>query len=281
MSRDSRRHDQSNSAVNRRDILKTVAGTATVGTVGMLSTGMAAAVETLPIAVNCGGDSYTASSGITYDADRNYTTSKTYTASDSISGTTDDPLYQSERYDGGGYSYTFDVPNGTYDVTLKFAEVYHTNDGERIFDVAIEGTEEITNLDIHAQVGHDAAYDVTRTVDVTDGTLNIDFSQDSGDPGAPKTAAILVEEVSTGSSQSPYGGTVWSIPGRIEAEDYDTGGEGVAYHDTDSGNNGGDYRLNDVDIDTSSADYAVGWIDADEWLEYTSTWTPVATTTWS
>jgi hypothetical protein len=38
------------------------------------------------------------------------------------------------------------------------------------------------------------------------------------------------------------------IPGRIEAEDYKSGGEGVAYHDTTSGNSGGAYRSNDVDI---------------------------------
>ena len=39
--------------------------------------------------------------------------------------------------------------------------------------------------------------------------------------------------------QSPYGGTPWPIPGKIEGEDYDVGGEGVAYHDIDAGNNGG------------------------------------------
>ncbi len=72
--------------------------------------------------------------------------------------------------------------------------------------------------------------------------------------------------------QSPYGGTAWAIPGTIEAEDYDEGGEGVAYHDTDSGNNGGAYRSEDVDIQSCSdtgGGYNVGWIDADEWLEYT------------
>ena len=33
--------------------------------------------------------------------------------------------------------------------------------------------------------------------------------------------------------QAPYGGTARPVPGVIQAEDYDTGGEGVAYHDTD------------------------------------------------
>ena len=39
------------------------------------------------------------------------------------------------------------------------------------------------------------------------------------------------------------------VPGTIEAEDYDNGGEGVAYHDTVAGNQGGAYRSDDVDIE--------------------------------
>ena len=34
----------------------------------------------------------------------------------------------------------------------------------------------------------------------------------------------------------PYGGLPWMVPGLIEAEDYDTGGQGVAYNDTTAGN---------------------------------------------
>jgi uncharacterized lipoprotein YddW (UPF0748 family)/fibronectin type 3 domain-containing protein len=56
---------------------------------------------------------------------------------------------------------------------------------------------------------------------------------------------------------------------RIEAEDYDTGGEGVGYHDTTSGNTGGQYRSDDVDIETSTqGGYNVGWIAAGEWLQF-------------
>ena len=42
------------------------------------------------------------------------------------------------------------------------------------------------------------------------------------------------------------------VPGRIEAEDYDLGGEGVAYHDTTAGNTGGAYRDDDVDIESAA-----------------------------
>jgi len=70
--------------------------------------------------------------------------------------------------------------------------------------------------------------------------------------------------------QQPYSGSPIAIPGTIEAENYDVGGEGIAYHDTDSGNNGGAYRTDAVDIENSTEGaYNVGWIQNGEWLEYT------------
>ncbi|HOV67665.1 MAG TPA: carbohydrate-binding protein, partial [Methanoregulaceae archaeon] len=64
-----------------------------------------------------------------------------------------------------------------------------------------------------------------------------------------------------------------ALPGRIEAEDYDVGGEGAAYHDTTPGNAGGAYRQDDVDIErlTGVATPNVGWIRDGEWLSYTAT----------
>lgn len=58
---------------------------------------------------------------------------------------------------------------------------------------------------------------------------------------------------------------------RIEAEDYDKGGEAVGYHDRTSGNTGGEYRTDHVDLQTCGdvgGGYQVGWIEAGEWLQY-------------
>jgi hypothetical protein len=69
--------------------------------------------------------------------------------------------------------------------------------------------------------------------------------------------------------QSPYLGLPSPIPGTIEFEDYDDGGEGLAYHD-DVGNNGNQYRTENVDIENcSEGTYNVGWTNGGEWLEYT------------
>ncbi|HEY1011192.1 MAG TPA: carbohydrate-binding protein, partial [Herpetosiphonaceae bacterium] len=72
--------------------------------------------------------------------------------------------------------------------------------------------------------------------------------------------------------QTPYGGSPRAVPGTIQAEDFDNGGQNVAFFDTDAGNQGGQYRATDVDIETTSdagGGANVGWIGAGEWLEYT------------
>lgn len=70
-------------------------------------------------------------------------------------------------------------------------------------------------------------------------------------------------------TRQPY--TPHPIPGRVEAEDYDTGDSGVAYRDTTRGNAGGAYRQNDVDIERGGSNYNIGWVKSSEWLEYTLT----------
>jgi len=73
--------------------------------------------------------------------------------------------------------------------------------------------------------------------------------------------------------ESPFSGTPAAIPGVVQAENYDLGGEGVAYHDTDSANNGGQYRNDGVDIEatTDTGGYDIGWTAAGEWMKYTVT----------
>ena len=59
-----------------------------------------------------------------------------------------------------------------------------------------------------------------------------------------------------------------SIPGTIEAEDYDLGGQNNAYFDNDYENQGGEYREDGVDVVTNDNGYAIGYTEVGEWLEY-------------
>ncbi|MDD5687376.1 MAG: discoidin domain-containing protein [Elusimicrobia bacterium] len=59
---------------------------------------------------------------------------------------------------------------------------------------------------------------------------------------------------------------------KIEAEDFDKGGEGVGYHDKEARNLGDQYRTDegvDVEANTTAGGYDVGWAFAGEWLKYT------------
>jgi len=87
------------------------------------------------------------------------------------------------------------------------------------------------------------------------------------DGGFTATSVITV----TSTSQQPFpDGVAHAIPGSVESVNYDTGGEGVAYHDTTIGNAGTGVRSNEnVDTESQIPTGNVGWIVTGEWLEYT------------
>ncbi len=72
--------------------------------------------------------------------------------------------------------------------------------------------------------------------------------------------------------RSPYLMSAARIPGAVEAEYYDIGGNGVTYLDLTAGNGGNGIRQSeDVDVSSAGSDvgYAVTRIVRGEWLEYT------------
>ena len=105
------------------------------------------------------------------------------------------------------------------------------------------------------------------------------------DTGGYNVSRIQVTSASGGGttppagSPAPYSGTAVSIPGVIEAEQFDSGGEGAAYHDTSAGNSGGAFRTGDVDIEATADGYDVGWVAAGEWLRYSVNITSAGTYT--
>jgi hypothetical protein len=114
---------------------------------------------------------------------------------------------------------------------------------------------------------------------------------------------IVVLTILLSCTQNKYNGKAWNnhpqeIPGKIQCEFYDQGGEGIAYHDSDSINNGSgklnpangtflnEFRMNEgVDISYTKANEIdnnpfnlveplmdqlyVGWTVPGEWINYT------------
>jgi hypothetical protein len=152
-----------------------------------------------PIRVNAGGPAYWDSQGNTWSADTGFIGGGAYANTwSSVSGTTTPALYQTERY---GASYLFAVPNGTYTVVLKFAELFFGGVGQRIFDVKINGQVVLANFDIIAAAGRDnRAVDRQFTVQVANGQISIQFT-DIVEKG--KINAIEILQIGTSAPQAP------------------------------------------------------------------------------
>ena len=99
-----------------------------------------------------------------------------------IANTPEPELYQSERY--GATSFSYPVPDGRYQVKLHFAETYGSIMGpnQRVFTFVVEG-HEFRDFDVWAEAGGaQRAYVKTVNVDVSDGTLNINFIPETQNP---------------------------------------------------------------------------------------------------
>lgn len=148
-------------------------------------------------AVNSGSATYTDAQGTVWAGDKKFKTgSWGYTAGSAkssavpIEGTTEDILYQSYRENP--HEYRFTVPNGTYEVTLAFAELVATRDTDRIMRITIEGTVVEPALNLFTEVGRYKALDRVYTVAVTDGVLNIAFAKTGGSAKEPIVNAVKV-----------------------------------------------------------------------------------------
>ena len=147
--------------------------------------------------MNVGGGQVTAGNGVVFQADAGPTTgaaaSQIFATTAGISGTTDDALFQDERWTpGGSYTYEIAVANGTYQVDLLLAEIYSGifGPGQRVFDMSLEGQAlaALQNIDIYAQVGANAAYTISQQVTVNDGSLSIQVGPGSSSPGNVENA---------------------------------------------------------------------------------------------
>ncbi|CAM9850330.1 unnamed protein product, partial [Laminaria digitata] len=101
-----------------------------------------------------------------------------------------------------------------------------------------------------------------------------------GLPAGPATIRLCVVNkgfnidyftMSNAAGGSAYGGVPATVPGIIEAEKFDMGGQGVAYSDSTDGNSGKAFRTDeDVDIQkVQGGGFSIGWITAGEYLRYT------------
>lgn len=166
----------------------------------------------------------------------------------------------------GQKTINFSVPAGT---SIKSWKKYTTSATKNVND---DGSVTATNGSFSAALDQES---VTTFVGITTGTTIPPSST------VPVSSAVPLSS-SSAVAQGPYKTPAAAIPGQIEAENYDIGGEDVAYHDEEAKNKGNIYRTDGVDITgDATTGYKVGWTVAGEWLEYTVNVAHAATYSWS
>jgi len=110
-----------------------------------------------------------------------------------------------------------------------------------------------TFTDVDVTAGNTYTYRVLTTR--ADGTLL---------HGYPTRLRIIATE------QAPFNGVAIDLPGVVEAEEYNLGGEGLAYHDNEPANIPNGFRMGEgVDIGPYEDGYILEYVAQGEWLEYT------------
>jgi hypothetical protein len=110
-------------------------------------------------------------------------------------------VYQTERWGGDAkgnpapFSYTFSnlTAGATCTVRLHFAEIYWTSVGQRIFNVAINGSQVLANFDIIAAAGGANKANVQQFTTTANSSGQIAISFTVGTADAPKVSGIEVQ----------------------------------------------------------------------------------------
>jgi beta-glucosidase len=89
---------------------------------------------------------------------------------------------------------------------------------------------------------------------------------------------FLIMSSSAPAVDAPFGGTPAAVPGTVQAANYDTGGQGVAYNVTSVNGTANSYRSDGVDLEATTdtqdttgtgAGYDLGWTSSGQWFNYT------------
>ena len=176
---------------------------------------------------------------------------------------------------GQWFKYTVNVATaGTYTVGLRLAAPTAVTDGLHIDNSA--GTNLSGNVNVPATGGWQTWVTVVATVTLPAGTQTLTVDQDNAGWNINFLAFGLNSSGGGGTppptGEAPYGGTAAAVPGTVQAENYDTGGQAVAYNVTSVNGSGNSYRSDGVDLEATTdtgGGYDLGWTAAGQWFKYT------------
>jgi fibronectin type 3 domain-containing protein len=182
--------------------------------------------------------------------------------------------------------------NTTYTLTVALAD---PADGTDPSEKSV-GFQLLANGNVVANYANTS---LTPGANFTDYSLTFDTASNTSAVGQPITIALvysysgqynrnayfdnvrLTTASDSGSSggssgEGPYQGTAVSIPGTVEASNYDTGGQGVSYNQTTNGgqtgyrtDNSGAIEANSADNNSPANGYDLGWTASGQYYKYT------------
>jgi Beta-1,3-glucanase/Carbohydrate binding module (family 6) len=177
---------------------------------------------------------------------------------------------------GQWFNYTVDVATaGTYTVDFRLSSPYGITDALHI--ASSSGTNLTGAVAVPDTGGYQTWTDVTASITLPVGEQTLTVDQDDNGWNLHYMTLTLNSGSGSGGDQ-PFGGTPAAVPGTVQAANYDTGGQGVAYNVTSVNGTANSYRSDGVDLevtadtqDTTAAGgaYDLGWTAAGQWFNYT------------
>lgn len=155
-----------------------------------------------------------------------------------------------------------DNPVQQSDISISVVATQESEPGKAEITVNVENSS-INSVDIYADdevIAKGQTYFEWEYIEEGTHSIWAVGKDNSGKEYSTRKVTIKIME-----EQKPFNGTPFKIPGKIEAEEFDLGGEGNAYHDNDEENRNGTTRNEGVDMSAT----AIGYTEIGEWLEYT------------
>jgi len=174
---------------------------------------------------------------------------------------------------GQWFNYTVNAATaGTYTLSFRVASPYGITDALHIDNAS--GTNLSGSVAVPNTGGYQTWTTVTASVTLAAGQQTLTVDQDSNGWNLH-----YISFASTGgggtpppTGDAPYGGTAAAVPGTVQAENYDTGGQGVAYNVTAVNGSANSYRSDGVDLEATTdtgGGYDLGWTGTGQWFNYT------------
>jgi len=172
---------------------------------------------------------------------------------------------------GQWFHYTVNAATaGTYTVSFRVASPYGLTDALHIANAA--GVNLSGAVAVPDTGGYQTWTTVTASVTLPAGQQTLTIDQDSNGWNLHYLTFASTGGGGTTTGEAPYGGTPAAVPGTVQAANYDTGGQGVAYNVNAVNGSGNSYRSDGVDLevcaDTGCGD-DIGWTAAGQWFKYT------------